>query len=87
MRRKWFAPADDGETYSPFGIDCEGAATLFGHRSGWNRIHATEPTEPDEQTVQEVAETNRAFWALLDQQPPPQRLWRLELRPRKGRLA
>ncbi|MEH0975111.1 hypothetical protein V6U77_28675 [Micromonospora sp. CPCC 205546] len=81
MRRKWFAPAGDGETYSPLGIDCEGAATLFGSRSGWARIHTA---DPDEQTVQEFAETNRAFWALLDQQPPPQSLRRLEPRRRKG---
>ncbi|MER5337959.1 hypothetical protein [Micromonospora sp. NPDC002717] len=83
MRRKWFAPAGDGVTYSPFGIDCEGAATLFEGRSGWNRT----PGEPDEQTVQELAETNRAFWVLLDQQPSRQpRRW-LEPRRRKGRLA
>ncbi|MER7471710.1 hypothetical protein [Micromonospora sp. NPDC000018] len=84
MRRKWFAPGGDGETYSPFGIDCEGAATLFGGRSGWNRAAG----ESDEQAVQELAETNRAFWVLLDQLlPPPRPRWRLVPRRRKGRLV
>ncbi|MFG1779039.1 hypothetical protein ACGFIR_00080 [Micromonospora sp. NPDC049051] len=81
MRRKWFAPAGDGETYSPLGIDCEGAATLFGGRSGWIRTLGAS----DEQIVQGFAETNRAFWALLDEQPPPQSLRRLEPRRRKWR--
>ncbi|MFI7650914.1 hypothetical protein ACIBTZ_33330 [Micromonospora sp. NPDC049460] len=81
---KWFGLVGDGQNYSPLGIDCEDAATLIGHRSGWNRTHAA---SCDEQTVQEIAETNRAFRALLDQQPPPQRLRRLEPRRWKGRLA
>jgi hypothetical protein len=82
MRRKWFAPDGDGETYSPFGLDCAGAATLFAHRNGCNRT----PREPDEQSVQELAEANRVFWALLDQQPPQPR-WRLMSRRHVGRLA
>ncbi|MFJ6197273.1 hypothetical protein [Micromonospora sp. NPDC092111] len=56
-RIKWFVPRD-GHAYRPFGIDREGAATLYGHRGGWTR--------PDEATAQDVARGNRRFWASLD---------------------
>ncbi|MFI9644402.1 hypothetical protein ACIG87_30875 [Micromonospora sp. NPDC051925] len=71
-RVKWFVPRD-GQAYQPFGIDREGAATLYGHRGGWSRA--------DEATAQDVARDNRRFWAGLGRpaQAParPRRLrWR-----------
>ncbi|WP_030487929.1 hypothetical protein [Micromonospora chokoriensis] len=65
-RIKWFVPAQDGRQYRPFGIDCEGAATLFGHHGGWNRTGAAGPNQP---SPQELAAANRAFWAGLDRVP------------------
>ncbi|MGC4750542.1 hypothetical protein ACLQ28_33505 [Micromonospora sp. DT201] len=65
-RIKWFVPAQDGRQYRPFGIDCEGAATLFGHHSGWNRTGAA---SPDQQSAQERAAENRAFWTALGPVP------------------
>ncbi|MFG1917411.1 hypothetical protein [Micromonospora sp. NPDC048898] len=65
-RIKWFVPAQDSRQYRPFGIDCEGAATLFGHRSGWNRTGAAGPDQP---SPQGLAAENRAFWAALDRVP------------------
>ncbi|WP_210864626.1 hypothetical protein [Micromonospora sp. C97] len=59
-RFKWFVPAQDGRQYRPFGIDCEGAATLFGHRGGWNRTGVGGPDQP---SARELAAENRAFWA------------------------
>ncbi|MEU5872572.1 hypothetical protein AB0A73_13570 [Glycomyces sp. NPDC047369] len=69
-RFKWFVPAQDGRQYRPFGIDCEGAATLFGHRGGWNRTGVGGPNQP---SARELAAENRAFWAnsgvpAIDQQ-------------------
>lgn len=59
-RFKWFVPAQDGRQYRPFGIDCEGAATLFGHRGGWNRTGAGGSKQL---SARELAAENRAFWA------------------------
>ncbi|WP_329007612.1 hypothetical protein OG271_18005 [Micromonospora rifamycinica] len=76
-RIKWFVPRD-GQPYQPFGIDREGAATLYGHRGGWSRS--------DEATAQEVARVNRRFWAGLSSLPaqaparPRRRRWRWRLR-------
>ncbi|MEK8106533.1 hypothetical protein NKG94_17215 [Micromonospora sp. M12] len=66
IRIKWFVPAQDGRQYRPFGIDREGAATLFGHHGGWNRTGATGPNQP---SAQELAAENRAFWARVDPAP------------------
>ncbi|MEU7753737.1 hypothetical protein [Micromonospora sp. NPDC049171] len=74
-RIKWFVPAQDGQQYTPFGIDCEGAATLFGHRGGWNR---TGTAGPNQASPQELAAENHAFWAGLDRVPAD---WQIRLNP------
>ncbi|MEV4481734.1 hypothetical protein [Micromonospora coxensis] len=71
-RNKWFA-SRDGRQYKPFGIDCQGAATLYGHHGGWTR--------PDEPSAEDEAPGNRAFWASLNPTAavtarPRQRRWR-----------
>ncbi|MEU1687873.1 hypothetical protein [Micromonospora sp. NPDC005707] len=66
MRRiKWFTLADDGQ-FAPFGIDCGGAATLYGNRSGAHLVGANSRSES---AAEELAEANRAFWAGLDRTP------------------
>ncbi|WP_328414323.1 hypothetical protein OG470_19780 [Micromonospora sp. NBC_00389] len=74
-RIKWFVAAQDGQQYRPLGIDCEGAATLFGHHGGWNRTRAAGPDQP---SPQELAAENRAFWAGLDRVPAD---WQIRLNP------
>ncbi|MET7667345.1 hypothetical protein [Micromonospora luteifusca] len=70
-RFKWFVPAQDGRQYRPFGIDCEGAATLFGHRGGWNRTGVSGLEQP---SARELAAENRAFWADSGQPPIDQQI-------------
>ncbi|WP_328384389.1 hypothetical protein OHQ88_33490 (plasmid) [Micromonospora zamorensis] len=60
MRVKWFAPRDGGQPYKPLGIDCEGAATLYGHRAGWNRADTGTSSPADE------ARRNQDFWMNTD---------------------
>ncbi|MEU2167940.1 hypothetical protein ACH47V_25565 [Micromonospora chersina] len=70
MRRiKWFTPADDGQ-FAPFGIDCEGVATLYGNRSGGHLVGADGRSEL---AAEELAEANHAFWAALDRTSEPTR--------------
>lgn len=68
-RIKWLtpAPADDGQ-FASFGIDCGGAATLYGNRSGGHLVGANSRSES---AAEELAETNRAFWTALDRTPEP----------------
>lgn len=69
MRRiKWFTPADDRAL--PFGIDCEGVATLYGNRSGGHLVGVESRSEL---AAEELAEANRAFWAALDRTHEPTR--------------
>ncbi|MGW2625862.1 hypothetical protein [Micromonospora taraxaci] len=70
-RLKWFVPAQDGRQYRPFGIDCEGAATLFGHRGGWNR---TGGGGSEQQSAHQLAAENRAFWAGSGLRPIDQQI-------------
>ncbi|MFG1951731.1 hypothetical protein [Micromonospora sp. NPDC048830] len=72
-RKKWFLPGNDDTPYKPFGIDCEGAATLYGHHGGWN---GAATLGLDDTSV--AAERNRAVWEYLNQQPTdaePSWLW------------
>ncbi|MGC4771555.1 hypothetical protein ACLQ25_21620 [Micromonospora sp. DT44] len=60
MRRaKWLLPAGD-EPFDPVGL---GSATRYGRHGGWLLAN---PTAHANQPADEVAEENRAFWALLD---------------------
>ncbi|MEU7802628.1 hypothetical protein AB0B10_25550 [Micromonospora arborensis] len=77
-RLKWFVPRRDGQTYKPFGIDCEDAAPLYGHRGGWNLAGATGHDQP---AAQEIAASNRAFWASLDRPAGPKGSSRGDERP------
>ncbi|MEU9505983.1 hypothetical protein AB0D32_06850 [Micromonospora sp. NPDC048170] len=68
MRRKWFVSVRDGEPYSPFGLDCEGAATLYGERGGCN---VAGPGRTAGQGVDDLARRNRDFWAAADRVATP----------------
>lgn len=86
MRRKWFVSVREGEPYSPFGLDCEGAATLYGERGGCN-VAGSDRTA--DQGAEDLAQRNRDFWTAADRaatptKPAPRRL--LPGRP-KGRSA
>ncbi|RLK24674.1 hypothetical protein DER29_2598 [Micromonospora sp. M71_S20] len=86
MRCEWFAPARDGEPYSPFGLDCEGAATLYGDCGGCNFAG---PGRAD-QGAEDLAQRNRDFWMAADRvttttKPSPRRRL-LPVRP-EGRSA
>ncbi|PSK67595.1 hypothetical protein B0E53_00405 [Micromonospora sp. MH33] len=70
MRRiKWFTPADD-RAFAPFGIDCEGAATLYSNHGGCHLAGADGLGRPP---ATELAEANHAFWVALDRAPAPAR--------------
>ncbi|MFG1888131.1 hypothetical protein ACGFIR_09710 [Micromonospora sp. NPDC049051] len=84
MRRKRFAPACDGEPYSLFGLDWEGAATLYGDRGGCN---FPGPGRADQET-DDLAQRNPGFWMAADRVTTTTKpaLWRRLLPVRaKGR--
>lgn len=79
-RIKWFTPSGE-QAFKPFGIDCEGSATLYGNRGGW---HLAGVTGPDLPRSEDIARENRAFWARLEGAAASTRpAWRRRLRGRR----
>jgi hypothetical protein len=70
-RIKWFTSIGD-RAPAPLGVDCEGAATLYGRQDGFTLPSSTGPTDP-----QERAAANRAFWTAAPVPARPGLLARL----------